>query len=156
MMDVFIWLQIHNREVNKMCDFFYFKGNVYSKGAIIQLKPEYKENFGFHSSLVFQQYDQQHDIYYFESMYDWSKIYKIEAKQLSTFVKDITPACRDIKGSSSKVKEDYIEGIVSAWIWYIVIMLFALFLKEPGTVIFTWISASFIFFRWRHIKLHGG
>ena len=53
------------------------------------------------------------------------------------------------------MQPDNIDGIVSAWIWYIIIMVFGLFLKEPLNVFGVWILASVIFFTWRHRKMNG-
>ena len=56
---------------------------------------------------------------------------------------------------SNKIEPKYIEGIISAWIWYILIMFFGVLLKGAVTTIIVWTLASIIFFNWRRKKING-
>lgn len=139
-----------------MQDFFVFKGQLYREGAIVQLHEECQEQFGFNTYLVFDKYEPENGIYRFHTLYDTWKQYNIPVTELKNVIENATPSYIDIKNKQyGKVQEKYIEGIVSAWIWYILIMFFALFAKDPGSKILTWIVASVIFFSWRRRKLNG-
>ena len=43
-----------------------------------------------------------------------------------------------------------VDGMLVAWVWYIIVMLFAVFLNDR---IFAWILASIVFFNYRKNKL---
>ena len=139
-----------------MQDFFVFKGQLYREGAIVQLREEYEDKFGFNTYLVFDKYEPDNGVCRFHALHDAWETYNISVMELKNVIKEVTPSYTDIKNKQyGKVQEKYIEGIISAWIWYILIMFFALFAKDPGSKILTWIVASVIFFSWRRRKLNG-
>lgn len=140
-----------------MISFFCFQGNNYGKGTVIKIYEKHQDEFKFYSTLVFEGCDNQNGVCYFRALCNsWDRFEILEC-QLSEYIEMIIEAydiCIQTK-PSPKVSEDYIEGIASAWIWYILIMIFGLFLKGPINMIGTWILASIIFFSWRHKKMNG-
>ena len=139
-----------------MNNYFNFKGNIYGEGTVVQIAEEYKKEFKFYSNISFKKYDNVNDVYHFGSLYNnWENFY-IPRNRLQIYIEKISEPHRVVSQvSSSKVNEDYVEGIVSAWVWYIVIMFFGLFLKGLLNVVGVWILASIIFFTWRHKKMNG-
>lgn len=140
-----------------MNDYFCFKGNICGKGSVIQLYEEYEKDFNFHSNLVFEKYNSKTNTCCFHSLYScWDK-YEVPLNQVECIIKDIIPVPNGISEEpSTKVQEKYVEGIVSAWIWYIAIMFFGLLLQGPINIILTWLIASIVFFSWRRKKINGG
>lgn len=139
-----------------MNNYFYFNGHVYESGTIVQLREECRQNFHYHSYLIFDTYDSKTQTYNFHSLYNcWDKC-QIPARQFNHVIKSVTPSNSFNNQSSYKIEEKYVNGIVSAWIWYILIMLLGLFLKGPDNVILTWVAASVIFFTWRYRQMNGG
>ena len=140
-----------------MTDWFYFKGLLYRGAPIVQVKDEYRKDFKFNTYLVFEGYDEKNKICHFHYLHNvWEK-YVIPVDKLDIVILNVTPDCNyGKKQSPIKVEEKYIENIVSAWIWYLLAMFLAVFLKDLSDVILAWTTASFIFFRWRHIKMNGG
>ena len=139
-----------------MYSYFYFKGSFYEKGSLVHIHEKYKKDFKFCSCLVFEGYDEKTGVCCCHSMLSCWEKYEIPVDKLNDIIEDVTPAYKSKNNnSSSKIEDKYIEGMISAWIWYILIMVFALFAKDPGAKIYTWIAASFIFFYWRHKKKNG-
>ena len=134
---------------------FIFNGKIYYVGTIIRIKEEYKQYVGFNSILKFSGYIIDENVYCFSSLQDKWKIYKIPSNQIAQYIENILSE-GVIEDADKRIDPKYIDGIVSAWIWYILVMFFAVFVKEPGNTITVWILATFIFFRWRHIKIKGG
>ena len=131
-----------------------FGGKLYYVGTVVQVKESQQQNFGFCSKLVLRKYDSENSTCYFSSLYDIWEQYPIPAPQLPVYIESVLHAA-DPPVTEKKVQMKYIDGIVSAWIWYILLMLFACFLKGAGTVIVAWTVISFIFFRWLHDKRQG-
>lgn len=135
-------------------DCFIFNGKLYYVGTMVQIKESQREKFRFNSRLVFKKYDSENCTCYFASPYDIWEQYPIFAPQLSMYIESILRASAP-PVTEKKVQMKYIDGIVSAWIWYILLMLFACILKDASTVVFAWLVISFIFFRWLHDKRQG-
>lgn len=139
-----------------MRDDFCFKGKLYGKGAVVEVYEEEKENFKFNSILIFEKYDEANKICHFHSLHDYWEKHIIPVEQLENVIFNVVPAYGSgTKRNSKKIQEKYIEGIVSAWIWYLLIMFLAIFLNGLGNVILTWLTASIVFFSWRHKKMNG-
>lgn len=134
---------------------FIFNGNIYYPGTIVKIKEECRQFVGFSSMLKFTGYIVDERVYCFSSLYDTWNVYKMSSKQISEYIKSISSK-GEARHNEKKVNPEYIEGIVSAWIWYILAMFFFMFAKELGNVITGWCFATFIFFRWRHKKIKGG
>lgn len=137
-------------------NYFDYKGKRHYIGTIVEIREESKKYCGFNSTLKFIGYNIDDDSYSFVTLYDAWRICKLSAEQISLYIKEIIVEGAPIQNKNKKIESKYIEGIVSAWIWYILIMFFALFLKGIENTLLTWIAATFIFFRWRHIKMNGG
>lgn len=140
-----------------MNNYFCFKNNKYGKGTVVQVREECKEKFKFYSHLVFEEYDNKNKLYCFKSLYDKWDSFEIPRSQIAEYIEQIAKPQYNIaqNDSPNKVNPNYIEGIVSAWIWYILIMIFGLFLKGPILTITVWTIASIMFFSWRHKKING-
>lgn len=137
-------------------NYFNYHGKRYNIGTIVKINENGKKYCGFNSTLKFTGYNISDDLYCFSSIYDMWKVYKLSNNQIGLYVDDILVECRCKVNDHKKSYAKYIDGIVSAWIWYIIIMFFALFLKGIENILLTWIVSTFIFFRWRHQKMNGG
>lgn len=139
-----------------MSNYFYFRGNNYGKGTVVKIYEEHKEKFKFYSNLIFEKYDTESELYLFKSLYNCWEIFIIPKNQMEEYIEEIVkPYTTDQVNMSIKVDPNYIEGIFSAWIWYILTMVFGFFLKGSINVVSTWILASIVFFSWRHKKMNG-
>lgn len=139
-----------------MSNYFYFRGNNYGKGTIVKIYEEHKEKFKFYSNLIFEKYDKESGLYLFKSPYNRWENFNVSKDQIEEYIKEIVkPCCITQADTRQKVDPDYVEGMASAWIWYILIMVFGLFLKGPVSVIGIWTLASVVFFSWRHKKMNG-
>ena len=134
---------------------FIFNNHIYYVGTIVEINEEWKQNFRFNSTLKFTGYDVNDCSYCFTTLQDNWKIYKLSEAQIQMCVKSVL-LDGVMEPKNEKIDPKYIDGIVSAWIWYILIMFFALFLKGAENVIGIWIIATFLFFGWRHNKIKGG
>lgn len=134
---------------------FVFNGRIYYPGTVIKVKEIYKHLFKFNSMLRFTGYIISEKTYCFSSLHDGWEVYKLSNDQISKYFESILTE-GIIKDDNKRTDPKYIDGIVSAWIWYILVMVFALFFKGAGNVIMTWCLATFIFFRWRNRKIKGG
>lgn len=134
---------------------FIFNNKFYYPGTIVKIKKEWEQYFQFNTVLQFTGYIIDERAYCFSTLQDRWRIYKLSSEQVSEYIEDVLK--ESLKECDNKiVNTEYIDGIVSAWIWYILIMLFALFFKGAENVIMTWCLATFIFFSWRHKKIKGG
>lgn len=139
-----------------MENLFLYKGQMYETGAIVKIKEDKKDQFDFCSILVFDGYDVESKYCVFHYIYDCWQVFNIHILDLEIVIDEVTPAYSSIKKKSChKVEEKYVEGIVSAWIWYILAMLFGLVAKGIDNTILVWVGVSFVFFTWRHQKLNG-
>ena len=134
---------------------FIFNGKKYYTGTIIETNEDLRQFINSSSKLQYIGYKAEEKAYYFSSVYDIWKIYKVPKEQLSNYINNILYE-GEIKNANYIIEPKYIEGIVSAWIWYILIMFFAFFFKRIIYVIITWCLATFIFFNWRSKKIKGG
>lgn len=141
-----------------MLNYFYFKENIYGNGTVIQVTEKYKEKFKFNLNVVFEKYDEKNELVYFRSLYNNWDNFSVTTDQLNECIdKVVEPRSIVIQTNShKKIEEQYIDGIVSAWMLYIIVMFFGMFLKGALNVIVAWTLASVIFFRWRHNKINGG
>ena len=134
---------------------FIFNGKKYYTGTIIETNEDLRQFINSNLKLQYIGYKTKEKTYYFSSVYDIWKIYKVPKEQLSRYIKNVLYE-GEIKNVNYMIEPKYIEGIVSAWIWYILIMFFAFFFNKITYVIITWCLATFIFFNWRSKKIKGG
>lgn len=137
---------------------FGYKGKTYYVGSIVRLYQNVSLNYKCITTLKFVEYDKQVQLYYFESLYNCWDRFAMTKEQVESDIEEIVvPYTVDnLKIQSPYVEPQCIDGIVSAVIWYILIMLFAMFLKGAWNVIGTQIVASIIFWRWFYKKRNGG
>ena len=140
--------------MNKECKFI-FNGQSYYIGTIVKINEQYQGQVMFNSVLKFTGYNFYEDVYCFSSLQDCWEIYKLSDEQIKLYVSEILKECVTEQHNKS-AHVAYVEGIVSAWIWYILIMFFALFLNGVENVIIIWCITTFVFFYWRHYKIKGG
>ena len=134
---------------------FIFNGKLYYIGTVVKVKEGFEQYFKFNSMLQFTGYIIDEKAYCFSSLQDKWEVYRLSSRQVSEYIDKVLQA-NVVEYNDNKENIQHIEGIVSAWIWYILIMFFALFFKGVGNVIMTWLFATFIFFSWRHRKIKGG
>jgi hypothetical protein len=139
-------------------NYFHFNGNQYYTGTVVAIKEEAKQHVGFCSMLKFVDYNIENDLCNFVSLYDTWHSYTLTDEQLKLYIEYVAKAyvATTRYEQTHKVEPKYIDGIVSAWIWYILIMIFALFLKGIENVIGLWSLASIVFWSWRCNKMNGG
>lgn len=141
-----------------MRGYFSFKGHNYGVGTVVKVCQKHQDKFDFYSYVIFDKCNFENETYRFRSRCSVWDRYDIPKDKLEEYIEQITQPC-EIDNQvcfSPKVEEDYIEGIASAWIWYILIMIGAIFLKGIGNMLGVWIIASVIFFSWRSKKKNGG
>lgn len=140
-----------------MSNYFYFKGNNYGNGTVVQIYEKKKKEFKFYSYLIFEEYDNNNEMCRFRSPYNRWESFNISKNQLQEYIEKITEPYEVVVkvDSHPKVNQEHVEGIVDAWLWYILIMFFGIFLKGIVNVIGVWILASVVFFSWRHKKMNG-
>ena len=137
-------------------NYFKYNGKYYGVGTLVKIKDINKQHCGFNSILKFTGYNLNDERYCFRSLYGAWTIYKFSNEEIALYVQEILEEGNLELENKKTIHPQYIEGIVSAWIWYILIMVFALLFKGIENIIITWIVATFIFFRWRHHKINGG
>ena len=139
-----------------MSYYFCFHGKSYSKGTIVKIAEHHKDKFGFYSYVIFDSHDTTNNTYCFKSLYNAWDIFRISEDQLNICIEAVeaNSICNQ-DDVDSTVNPKYIEGIISAWIWYIVAMISGLFLQNISNVIGVWVIASVIFFNWRRKKING-
>lgn len=134
---------------------FIFNHKIYYAGTVVTIHSEYQQNFKFHSTLKFVGYEACNRMYCFSVLYDNWTIYRLSSEQINIYIASVLKEGDDVS-EDTRIDTKYIDGIVSAWIWYIFIMLFALILQGAASVATVWIIATIIFFSWRHNKIKGG
>ena len=139
-------------------NYFYFNKKKYYAGTIVKIKEESQQYVGFLSTLQFINCDVENDLYNFVSLHDKWKRYVLTKKQLESYIEYVTKSYVDTMqyNQTNKIDPKYIDGIVSAWIWYILIMVFALFLKGIVNTVVLWLISTVVFLNWRHNKINGG
>ena len=137
---------------------FVFNGMFYYVGSIVKIKEEWQKNFKFNTTLQFSGYIEDERIYVFSPIQDRWTMYKLSIEQISQYIERVLNSNTEYNNSinNKMVAPQYIDGIVSAWIWYILIMLFAFFFQGVENKIMAWSIATFIFFNWRNSKIKGG
>lgn len=138
-----------------MINYFFFKDQQYAKGTIIKIYENHKKDFKFTTRLCFDGFDTETQLYHFHKLNNCWERFTLTKEQLEKYIECILVPSELNINSEQKVNYDYVEGIVSAWIWYILIMFFCLFLKDIWNVILGWATVSFMFFNWRHKKMKG-
>jgi hypothetical protein len=133
---------------------FVFNGKYYYAGTIVEIYSEYVQQFKFNSILKFVGYNISENAYYFSSLYNVWDIYKLSYEEISIYIHQVLQE-NQIQ-YDNHVNENYIDGIVSAWIWYILAILFSLCLQGIGNVICALVFATVIFYHWRNKKIRGG
>lgn len=141
-----------------MSKHFNFNGKMYGTGTVVLINENYRKDFGFYSRLVFDRYDEEKGLYFFTSLSRHWDMFGMNDFQIEECIETIVKPYGVIVqiDPTPVVDPDNIEGIVSAWIWYIIIMCLGFFLKDIIDQIIVWALASIIFFSWRHKKMNGG
>lgn len=134
----------------------HFRGNSYGKGTVVKIYERHQDKFKFYSNLVFEGYDSKISLYNFKSLYNSWDVFYISKIQLEEYIEEIVePHCGTQVCSSQKVEPNYIDGMASAWTWYIIIMLFGILLKGVISTVIVCVLASIVFFTWRRNKING-
>jgi hypothetical protein len=135
---------------------FKFNKKYYYAGTVVKIRDGAEKHVGFCSMLTFIGYNTDNNLYIFQSFYDIWKRYEITEKQLEEYIEYVAKAyCASTQNEKKEMDPKYVDGIVSAWIWYVLIMFFAFFVKGIENVILIWIAASVAFWGWRHKKIKG-
>lgn len=134
---------------------FIFNGRSYYVGAKVKIKEEYIQHCRFNSILQFTGYIIDENVYCFSSVQNHWEVYRWSSEQVSLYI-DAVLINGVAEHGSERTDAKYIDGIVSAWMWYIFIMVFALFFNGVENIIITWCVATFIFFQWKNKKIKGG
>lgn len=138
---------------------FYFNGEQYGNGTIVKIYQDKRDRFDYYTNIIFKGYSCNNDnLYHFGSLCDKWEEYCITQDELQLYIEKIEKACYDIPAQNTfeKIHPSNIEGIVAAWMWYIFIMIFAVFINGIINTIVTWVIASYVFWTWRNNKINGG
>ena len=139
-----------------MSNYFKFKGNLYSEGTIVKIYSDKQKKFGFNCCLKFYKFDREQNKYKFNSLYSCWDTYELSKEELGIYIESIERAYLPIaSGKKTKVEPKYIDGIVTAWTWYILILFGSLFIKGIIVKILIQIIATYIFTTWRSKKMRG-
>ena len=139
-----------------MKKYFKFKGNSYYEGTIVKIYDDKQKEIEFNRYLKFYKFDHEQNKYKFHSIWSCWESYAFSIEELESYIESIETACtHDMLEKKSKVEPKYIDGIATAWTWYILIMLGALFIKGIIGKILTQIIATWIFTTWRAKKMRG-
>ena len=136
-------------------DLFIFNHAHYYIGTIVKIKREYQHTCRFNSTLKFTGYIISENVYCFSSIHNPWDVYRLSREQIDLYIDEIIKSGVGVDNQKT-MDPKYIDGILSAWIWYIFIMVFAICFNGIENVILTWCAATFIFFNWRHKKIKGG
>ena len=134
---------------------FIFNDKIYYVGTIVKINETYQKYIGFNSVLKFIGYNVDTKVYLFSSLLNNWDIYDLSYEQIELYVDEILKEAKNCL-EKTNCNPEYIDGILSAWIWYILFMFFALFLNGIFNVLAVWCVATFIFFSWRNNKIKGG
>lgn len=143
-----------------MCveNYFVYHNKKYYRKTVVKIHDGECHNFGFYTTMIFNGYDIERNLYCFVSPCNsWDKYYMTDC-QITACIKEIIQPCCDpcLQNEREKVDLKYVDGMLAAWIWYILIMCFGLFLNGIVNVLIVWTVASVIFFSWRKKKMNGG
>lgn len=134
--------------------YFIYNQIKYHNGTIVEIYDQYTHYFKFNRILKFTGYNAKDNLYYFTSMHDTWAIYAMTAQQILLYIKEILEY--PVVMQENKINPNYIENIMTAWIWYILIFILSLCAKGIGNVILGCVASTIIFFSWRHKKIKGG
>ena len=134
---------------------FIFHGRLYYPGTIVEIRDEYQKDFHFRTVLKFIDCVSEEGTYCFVSIYDNFEMYTLYDAQIDLYIKTILKEGL-IETPNKHMSDRNIEGIVSAWMWYVLIMWFALFFQGLENTMVTWVVATLVFFSWRNKKIKGG
>lgn len=138
-----------------MKDYFVYNGVRYYVGTVIELKEECRKDFKCSSYLKFIKYDDDSNKCCFGYMDDIWHGHWVSKDRLPMYIQSIHKAELIPENTNKTMEPKYIDGIVEAWTWYIIVMIFALLIKGASSTIILWIIASTIFFTWRYNKING-
>lgn len=134
---------------------FTFNGKVYYIGTIVKINEEYQKHTGFNSFLKFIGYNASSQTYCFSSLVNNWDIYNLFDEQINLYIDKVIKE-EEKYCEKTECNPKYIDGILSAWIWYILFMFGALFLNGRLNIIIVWCLSTLIFFSWRSKKIKGG
>lgn len=136
----------------------YFKHNEkeYGIGTIIEIKKNKTYIYKFGTHLVFEGINDD-GTYCFRALYDKLLRFDLSQDDLNSHINNITKgtAITDLSENNMIMNPNFIDGIVEAWTWYILIMCGAFFLNGFTNVIGLQVLASIIFWSWRAKKMKG-
>ena len=139
--------------------YFDFNDVRYGCGTIVKIYNEKTEQFNYCSNMIFKGYNYNNDkLYHFGSLYDKWDNYCMTQSELQVYIEQIKNANYLIEPQDNfkRIHPSNLDGIVAAWTWYILVMVFAIFVKGTGNIIIIWVIASYIFWTWRNKKMNGG
>lgn len=138
---------------------FNFNNFQYGYGTIVKIYKNKRNHFGCCTNVIFEGYNRNNDrLYHFSSLHDKWDDYCMTKDELELYIEKIEHiGCNnDLQNDVKIIPPSYIEGIVDAWIWYIIVIFFAVFIKGIGSTIIIWTISSWIFWSWRKNKMNGG
>lgn len=139
-----------------MGNYFCFKGNLYGYGTVVKINEKYVNKFKFNSNLLFVKYDKFNNMYHFQSLYNMWETFTINSDNLYEYIDCILkPNNDETCDINKKIPTEYVDGIVSGVVWYIIATFCALFLKGFENTVYVWAASSFIFFIWLSKKRNG-
>ena len=137
-------------------NYFIYNGNRYGIDTIVKTRETKRKDVGFNKYLVFVRRNSNNTLH-FRSMYSCWENYDISENKINEYIESIAKVKYNYSSyKSEKINPAYIEGIVSAWIIYILVMFAAIFLKGTHNMVGRWAIASVIFWNWRNKKINGG
>lgn len=134
-------------------NYFYYKGKRYYVGTTMKLRDEKRQYFKFHDYMQFSRSD-NNGMCYFHSFYDIFE-HKIPQDSIEEYIEFIQNAIYEPQNENYTIPLKYIDGIGEATVWYILIMIGAIFIKGFANVLGTWIMATWIFVSWLKKKANG-
>ena len=99
--------------------------------------------------------DKDENKYKFHYLNNCLEKYSLSEDELEIYIESIVTACVQSLPNEIKVEPKYIDGIVVAWTWYILIMFGSLFVKGIAIKILLQIVTTCFFVLWRKKKMRG-
>ena len=137
-----------------MVDCFYYDGKLYTAGTWIAIKSEKRTNFGNNVAFIYEGDNQITNAHIFHAWGTTNK-YEIRRSELQDLIEVILYVPENQEEKRGKMPAKYINGIVEAWICYILGMFAICFCADVVVKVFAWIVVSIIFFSWRNSKMKG-
>ena len=138
-----------------MLQSFTLKETTYLNGTIVKIHEDKCCKFGYSCYLKFVGIENG-KFYKFCSLYDGLKCFEMSEEDLEEYIDEIIkPYTLDMITIKPKVAPKNIDGIVLAWIWYILIMISSLFFAGIENKILLQMVASGVFLCWRAKKMKG-